>query len=150
MPKVFELEVWSKPGKNIDAEAGKVLEAMITKELCLDFGVVLGLSFVPNKVHVDNLLIAINERELLSVNYFRYCEKNNLTKSLHDIRSAAFYLEYEYGRPLAWIHIPYNEIGKGICLDVIKWCDSHSYNVVDGDKLYCVIPDLTQGSPLGW
>ena len=142
MQEIIELEICSQPGENIDAESGKDLELLLISELGLNEDMVIGLSFFPEKAHVDNLLIAINEGELNVDAFSSYCRSHNLNTSIHDKRSAAYYLEYEYGRTLAWLHIPNNENSISILEKILLWCMQHKYNVQNGDDLYCLLPNL--------
>lgn len=146
MKKIYELEIWSRPNTSMQESAGDDLKDKITTELGLEPGVVLGLNFSPQESHVENLLLAVNENEVSTEDFSSFCLRKHIPNSMNNMNSAALFLDFEYGRPLAWLHIPYNETGLKILQDVMEWCQRKGFNIQDENRLFCIIPSIAISS----
>lgn len=149
MNEVYELEVWSQPGKNLPAEFGKELKAEIDSNLSLKAEVFIGLSFIPSTTDTTNLLHALNESELKIGDFERYCKLNNCEPSVSVHTSAAKYLEFSYGRALAWLHIPHSSEGLVVLNRIMQWATGNGYNLQCGQQLYCLLSSSNE-MPLNW
>lgn len=137
---VYELELWSRPGKNLDQDLGKEgLKELISKDLALDESVYLGLSYIPDEIYTTILKIDIRERNVDIDDFHNYCENNNLSPDTSDPVSAALFLEYLYGRGLAWLHLPCNQTGKSYLSILVDWSRKNGYLVVNTDFRFCII-----------
>jgi len=111
MRRVHEFEAWSTPGKLLSADYGKDLvreykSRGVLAELGIPDDVVLGLSNIPGKVDVDKLKMEIKNGWLTIENFFSFCHEYELEPDIESEMSACKYIEYSYGVPVAWIHIP--------------------------------------------
>ena len=111
MREVFEIELWSRPGTCYPDDHGKDLKTKIDIELCIEKDLINGLSFIPAASDTTNLLHALNENELKITDFERYCKSNNLEPRVSINISSAKFLEFCYGRALAWLHIPHSPEG---------------------------------------
>lgn len=137
---VYELELWSKPGKNLDQDFGKEeLQEIISIDLPLDENIYIGLSYIPDETDVKILEIDIRERRVELDDFLNYCKNNRLSSDLSDPVSAALYLEYQYGRGIAWLHLPCNQTGKFYLSMLVDWSKKNGYVIVNTDFHFCVI-----------
>ena len=149
MKKVFELEVWSRPKVSLSADHGKELKTKIDSDLLLKEDLFLGLSFVPSETDTTNLLHALNENELKIGEFESFCKSNNLQPSVNNFISSAKFLEFNYGRALAWLHIPHSKEGLISLNKIIRWVSAKGYNVQCPQQLYCLLNNSKE-APLNW
>lgn len=138
MKKVCELELWSKPNANLPEDVGLSLVKKAIIELELD-KIIVGLSFLPDSTDVENLKICLAEKELDIFQFKSYCSKNNLSNDLNNAESAALFLEYEYGRPLAWIHIPTDVCLEETIQKIKNWAKKSDSIIIEPEDFYCLI-----------
>lgn len=149
MKQIFELELWSRPGKLLPKEHGNSLKKVIDESLALPNDIYLGLSFIPSKIDSLNLLHSINEKELNSDEFTLFCKKENLNPSIENNESAAKYLELVYGRSLAWLHIPHDDKGLIYFNSLLSWANDNNYNIQCSHSLYCTV-NYNNSEPLNW
>jgi hypothetical protein len=68
--------------------------------------VFLGLSAISDSTDCENLYSAIESGELTRDSFGRFCSAHELPDNLQSEKSSAKFLEYMWGRCLAWIHMP--------------------------------------------
>jgi hypothetical protein len=68
--------------------------------------VFIGLSNIPDEVDVHNLKMDIEEGVLTMEGFIIFCHEYGFEPNIESIFSANKYLEYIYGSPIAWVHIP--------------------------------------------
>ena len=133
-----EFEIWSAPGNILDVDIGKeYLEKKITRDLFLSREVAIGVSHIPGGSDTDNLAIAIEEGELVLSDFIRFCYRNKLNPDPIDNISACSFLEYSYGRPLMWIHIPDSESSKMLLEKIAKWARGNGFCLVEPNQCFC-------------
>lgn len=137
---VYELELWSRPGQNLDQEFGtEELQETISRDLRLNKKAYIGLSYIPGEVYTKILEADIRERIIQPKGFLDYCNKYKLKPYQYDAVSAALYLEYFYGRGLAWLHLPCDQTGKSYLSILVDWAKKNGYAIVDTHHLFCVI-----------
>lgn len=115
---VWELEVWSRPGLQLDLEYGKCeLETDMWK-VGVERDVFLGLSEVPSCIDSHNLRCDIESGALAICAFSTFCTSHGLIDSMENPLSAARFLEYSYGRSLAWVHIPCNAFASDVAVTI--------------------------------
>lgn len=130
--RVIELEIWSRPSFNLPQEIGKqAIGPRCTDELKLPEGVVLGLSEIPDPVHALNLGMSLAAGEVSRQAFDEFCSQNGLEKNVSSIASAAKFLEYTYGRGLAWVHLPATAEGVSLGQRINAWAHSEGYCLVE-------------------
>ena len=139
MIEVIELEVWTQPGKNHDPDLGKSITLDALRDLNLKGSVFKGIGYYPDPAHVKNLMAAIGEGEINEIDFVRFCKYKRLNPSVKNEKSAAAYLEYLYGRPLAWLHLPIDEGGDFLIKKILVWAAKNSFTVVHPYLLYCIV-----------
>ena len=149
MNKIYEMEFWSQPGSLLEPEYGCELKSAVDSALSLNNTVFLGLSNVPSPTDTENLLHSLNEAELSITEFEIFCKSHALDPSVNNNQSAASFLEYMYGRVLAWLHIPRNTSGLAMFNSLVKWSSENNFNIQCGHQLYCVNSNLTE-EPLNW
>ncbi|MBU6953626.1 hypothetical protein [Hahella sp. HN01] len=147
---IFELEIWSQPGGCCNATQGLEIEKLLKKELPSSIDFIVGHDFSPNNIDVENLSISMQEKELKESNFKSFCIQRGLSPDLNDSESAARFLEYSYGRLLAWVHLPHDELGKEIFIKLVKWLSDKRYNLQGADANYCVNLSHAGDAPLFW
>jgi hypothetical protein len=141
MENIYELELWSRPGRNLNQDYGKELEHIINMDLSLEKNICKGLSYIPNIADVHNLKSAINACEINQEDFLEYCVNQKIHPDLLNETSAALYLEYLYGRALAWLHIPCNQMAKTHYFILVEWAKKNGFVIVEADKLFCINPN---------
>jgi hypothetical protein len=111
MKRVHEFEVWSTKGKLLPVDYGKDLrDELLASGIFANHGipddVFIGLSNIPDKIDVHNLKMDIKEGVLTMEGFITFCHEYGLEPNIESNFSANKYLEYTYGSPIAWIHIP--------------------------------------------
>ncbi len=142
MTLILELELWSTPGKQLDAELGNDLAVEIPRAAGLPQGIILGLSFVPCDADVENLNIALNEGELLEDDFMSFCRFAKLPPRRRVAVSAARFLEFVYGRPLNWVHLPVSDAGKSYFARISSWAQENGYYLQPELASYCLLPNI--------
>ncbi len=138
MEKIIELELHSLPGLLLSQDFGKDVRELVVDELELPEEVFLGLSYIPSKTHAANLKTNIERGEILEIDYYRFCKSNNLATEIGNIISAASFLEYQYGRGIAWLHLPYNDSGVKYFRKIVQWAKKNNYCIQDGNNTWCL------------
>jgi hypothetical protein len=129
MERVVELELWSAPLVGEVPFEGKIIAATCRQSTGLPEDVVLGLSFVPDQTDVENLRLSLERAEVSLVDFQQYCARNGLPPDANNISSAAQYLSYVGGQPLAWLHFPASQEGRGMAKVAIEWANENGYLV---------------------
>ena len=149
MNEVYELELWSRPRALLPLEYGKELEKEVNLKLSLPKGIFSGLSLVYSDTDRDNLLHALNEKELKHEQFLVFCKMGKFEPSANNKESAARFLEFSYGRALAWLHIPHTPSGLKYYSSLLAWATENKFNIQCGNKLYCV-NHHNESRPLNW
>ncbi|WP_265284927.1 hypothetical protein [Verminephrobacter aporrectodeae] len=134
MKYVRELEAWSKPGHLLDPEYGKdVLQQKLwAKGVPRD--VFIGLSEIPNERHCKILEWTIQSGDLTEDSFKEFCLSRGLPDSMQSKESAANFLEYMEGRPLAWIHLPIDAEPTLLPM-IVKIISELGHIVIDPDDM---------------
>ncbi|MGP4846339.1 hypothetical protein ACTXGQ_19620 [Marinobacter sp. 1Y8] len=140
MTSIVELEMWSSPGACLPAEFGKEFKVNIDSALELDDSIFLGLSFVPEKIDSENLSLSFRLGELAVEDFEVFCRFRGFEPNLQNHESAARFLEFEYGRPVAWLHLPYNNRGIRILNKLMSWAVKNGFSIQNPDLCYCLLP----------
>jgi hypothetical protein len=111
MERVCEFEVWSKPGALLPTDYGKELQRELVANgelagLGIPDDVFIGLSNIPDKIDIYNLKIDIDAGHLSVNGFIDFCHEHGFEPRLDSALSACKYLEYSFGCPIAWVHIP--------------------------------------------
>lgn len=135
MKRVHEFEVWSTRGQLLPVDYGKDLrDELLIKGIFTDLGipddVFIGLSNIPDKVDVHNLKMDIKEGVLTMEGFIAFCHEHGFEPNIESNFSANKYLEYTYGSPIAWIHIPDGSEMRMLPL-VIKIMDERGHIVIE-------------------
>ena len=130
--RVIELELWSRPSFNLPMDIGKqAIAPRCINDLKLPEGVVLGLSEIPDPAHSTSLGMSLADGELSRQEFDEFCAKNGLAANVSSIDSAAKFLEFAYGRGLAWVHLPATEEGIAMGQRINAWAHSEGYCLVE-------------------
>lgn len=132
MKRVREFEVWSKPGRVLSPDYGKDIQADVWA-LGVPRDVFLGISSFPDQSDVDRLESLLAVGQVTSQQFERFCIENGLEGKVQDQDSAARFVEFQLGRPLAWVHIPEGDGSAALLQRVTE--------VVHGLDLIVVDPD---------
>lgn len=145
-PQVIELELWALPGSRLPPEIAKMSTApQCNRDLGLEEGIVLGLSEIPDKAHVDTLTISLDRGELALEDFERYCRDNSLNSDVYSMESAARFLEYQYGRALAWVHLAASQAGLKIGERINSWAHDHNYCLINPHIDACFLNGASLG-----
>ena len=99
----------------------------------------MSLNVIPDQTDAENLAIAFEESELEKEDFLIFCEANDLAVNPEDFNSACRFLEYSYGRRLAWLHIPEDKDVQECLGRVVLWIRLKNLVVVDPDSLCCLV-----------
>jgi hypothetical protein len=124
MQRIVELELWSRPRTSIAPQDGKAVAEACRNDTGLSQEVVLGLNFVPDKSDVENLQLALAAGEVTLHEFKRYCAKQQLEPAINSTSSAAAFLAYANGQPLAWCHFPAGPEGYPMARLTLQWAGS--------------------------
>ncbi|MDZ7920213.1 hypothetical protein [Rhodoferax sp.] len=132
----MDLELWSAP---LDAQVpfdGKLVAEECRALTGLPGDVVLGLNFIPDITDLANLEISVASGEVTTQAFQEFCAKHNLTINRSDPFSAARFIAYAFGQPLAWLHFPAGAEGLEMARQVFAWASSRGFIVIalQGDK----------------
>ena len=108
MKKVHEMDAWSPPGRQLDVDYGKkIAEKMWARGYARE--VILGLSFIPDVTDVKVFAMALADGEFTFLDFSKFCHEHHLPLDQNSAESAARFLEFFFGRKVAWLHIPEEE-----------------------------------------
>ncbi|MBV1777397.1 hypothetical protein KSF73_16875 [Burkholderiaceae bacterium DAT-1] len=138
MISVREMELWTSPGKlyadSFPAEVGK----SFSTELPLASNIFIALNSVPDEIDSENLLIAFEEGELAVGDFKRFCMLAGFECDEYNHLSACRFLEFSYGRKVAWIHLPESTDSESELKLIAAWTREKGLALVDPDELYCI------------
>ena len=131
-PLIVELELWLPAGSPLAPLEGKEVAARCQRETGLAPDVVLGLNFASDEQDVHEL-----ERDLaggaVRLEGFRgFCRLRGISTDALDARSAAEFLVFAKGQPLAWLHLPAESHGLAMAKSLTKWARENNMQLRDG------------------
>jgi hypothetical protein len=135
-PLIVELELWLPPLSDRAPLEGKELAARCQRETGLPSDVVLGLSFVPDELYVEQLKRAIETNEVKAGDFQDFCERRGLLPTPENTRSAAEFLAFTRGQSLAWLHLPAEPSGLAMAKTIVRWAHENNLQVHDGASTY--------------
>ncbi len=141
LPSVVELELWSSPGTADLPLDGKAIAERCRSENDLPEHVVLGLSFVPDETDVRNVLSSFEAGESSEESFISFCAAHALPADPKSASSAAMFLAYIEGQPLAWLHLPVGQEGLSMCQRLCAWASRERLVV-------CLPKPLSEPAPL--
>jgi hypothetical protein len=150
MDKIYELEIWSAPNISYSDTLSNVaaLKKTLGAEDLAD--IVKFTDIIPDETDSENLEYALNQGELEIEEFEKFCIQNSLEVDLSSRESACKFLAEKYGACIAWVHLPHNDGGLGSYTRIINVIDNGSYQLVNSDKLVCLVPCWNQTKPLDW
>ena len=90
------------------------------------------------------------EEEIPAEDFLNFCRAHNLKPDTNDELSAARFLDYTYGRLLAWVNIPTQiKIGKTYN-EIVSWVMTQDLVLCGADVPYCVNVKHPGSVPLFW
>ncbi|QHE86274.1 hypothetical protein [Hydrogenophaga sp. BPS33] len=137
MRRVREFEIWSKRRELLPADFGKALAVRLWA-LGVPEHVVLGLNFIPDETDSLNLKSMIEDGELTLEEFVIFCKENSLVQNISSVVSAGLYLEYCFGRCLAWIHFP-EDCSQESFVKLVRMVELQGCRVVDPETLMDVV-----------
>ncbi|WP_265284926.1 hypothetical protein [Verminephrobacter aporrectodeae] len=96
--------------------------------------VFIGLSEIPSETHCEILNLNIQSGRLTEDSFKEFCLIHGLPDNLQSKESAAKFLEYMRGRPLAWIHLPIDAEPTLLPL-IVKIISELGHIVIDPDNM---------------
>lgn len=139
MERVLELEIWSYPEQYLPESYGRVLGDQFIADTNLDDDVFIAINLIHDSTDVENLAIAIDNQELEISDFLIFCQNHHLAEDLQDCTSAFRFLEYSYGRLIAWLHIKENTEMQVIIRQIAYWTQKKGYALIDPDTISCLI-----------
>ncbi|HET8730831.1 MAG TPA: hypothetical protein VFM34_06945 [Moraxellaceae bacterium] len=139
MDRVIELEVWSQPEVILTADAGHEFTAGFPKTALPKGAVLLGLSSVPDRVDSENLKVGLTEGELKVSDFKEFCRKRGFQFDLDDVEAASAFLEFSYGRKMAWLHIPEHAFDCAELAHMVAALRRIGFVLVDPDAISCFL-----------
>jgi hypothetical protein len=124
MQRIVELELWSRPRTSIAPQDGNAVAEACRKDTGISEDVVLGLSFAPDESDVLSLQLALAAGEVTPDEFKRYCAQQQLEPAINSTSSAASFLAYANGQPLAWCHFPAGPDGYPMARLTLQWAGS--------------------------
>jgi len=94
--------------------------------------VVLGLNFVPDETDVQNLEFMFSGQELTREEFLEFCASRGLVPDPANLVSAARFVAFACGQPLAWLHFPAEAIGLLMARSVWAWVAGLGYVICTG------------------
>ena len=143
MHSVVDLELWSEPESAHVVPEGETVAGECRAALSLPKTVVLGLSFIPDATDVECLKLALLEREVTEARFLAYCRRCKLPPNAQNEQSAARFLAFTYGQPLAWLHFPFTAEGLAMYRAVAAWAHQHRLVVVEPSEVCCPIGEAS-------
>lgn len=135
-----EFEIWTKPYRITAADFGKQFAApKLRGDLGVSEDVAKGIESKPSHVDVTNLELALNERELFESDFEEFCLSHKFKNATADTESAHAFLNFSYGSPVLWLHLPETEEGNAILLTMVEWAKENDLCLVDPFLLCCLI-----------
>jgi hypothetical protein len=129
---IVDLELWSRPFDVQVPLDGKHIANDCRGFTGLSEDIVLGLSFIPDPTDKINIDISIARGEVTMQDFEVFCASNDLRPSTNDSISAARFIAYSYGQPLAWLHFPIGVEGLQMAIKVLNWASSNGFLVKIG------------------
>jgi hypothetical protein len=139
MRLVRELEAWSSPGRLLSMDFGKDLQPEFVRDTGLPVGIFLGLTSIPDQIHVSRLAFHLEADKSLIRKFDNFCEELSFPEDTHNLDSACRFLEHWIGRPVAWLHIPDEGSFDEIYQIARAWVRSKGLIVVDPDTYCCLL-----------
>jgi hypothetical protein len=130
IPRIFELELWSRSGSRAPL-CGKTISQQCRDATGLSEEVVLGLSSLGDETDPVNLRrlfeACASQREV----FLSFCREEGLTPSTQNQGAACRYLAYVNGQALAWLHFPAADPGPDMARTLLKWASSKNFVLVE-------------------
>jgi hypothetical protein len=136
---ILELELWASPCTELTNDDAYRFADIFYDKIDPDRSIYIPLSSAPSETDVKNLALDIAEHALCEKDFFSYCQQHKLEPSITNPISAQRFLDYSFGRRLAWLHIPDDMYCEGRVRRFIDWASGHNFSVVEPDHLYCLI-----------
>jgi|APTNR8051073442_1049403.scaffolds.fasta_scaffold31474_3 hypothetical protein len=140
-PLIVELELWLPPQSDQAPLEGKDVAARCQRETGLAPDVVLGLSFVPDEHDVGTLKRALEEGEVEADEFRSFCQNRGLPSDAEDTQSAAEFVAFTQGQPLAWLHLPAESGGLAMARKLTRWAHENNFQLRDGASTYELLSD---------
>ena len=140
-PLIVELELWLPPRCEQAPLEGKDVADRCQHETGLAPDVVLGLSFVPDEHDVGALRRAIEQGEVKLEEFRRFCLGRGLPFEAENARSAAEFVAFTQGQPLAWLHLPAESAGLDMAKVLTQWAHKSGYELRDGSSTFELLSD---------
>lgn len=132
MQRIVDLELWTRPRSQAVPLEGACVAEACRAGTGLSSEVVLGLSFLPDRTDVENLRHAFSAGETTPEAFMNFCSQHALDEDFNSEPSAAKFLAYLWGQPLAWLHFPANSSGRQMAEAVSLWAEQAGFVVVAG------------------
>ena len=136
LPSIFELELCTLPRTPGTPFDGKDVAQRCRSDTGLPETAVLGLSFIPDRIDVQNLHTSITKSELGAEEFLAYCAESSLEPNTDNERSAAAFLAYAEGQRIAWLHLPAEESGLEMARILVGWAARNGMQLRDGARTY--------------
>jgi hypothetical protein len=132
--RIVELELWLPPHRPDAPLDGRDVAERCRSETGLAENVVLGLNFVPDLVDVENLRDAMKRGEFEEDELMAFFVARGLQPNQECERSAAEFLSYARGQPVAWLHLPAERSGVEMARTLASWARSNGLQLRDGES----------------
>lgn len=129
-PRVFELELWTRPGLRSPLD-GKAVAQDCRDATGLSELVVVGLNLLADETDPINLLKLLDADPSHHAAFHAFCSTEGLAPDVNDQASACRYLGYVNGQPLAWLHFPAGEPGPAMARGALGWALSKDFVLVE-------------------
>ncbi|WP_133001232.1 hypothetical protein [Luteimonas arsenica] len=132
MNRIVDLELWSLPRTAASPLDGKYVAEECRVASGLPDDIVLGLNYVPSDTYVRNLASAFEDSASLAVQFSSFCQDRGLPTEKECPKSAAHFLAFWEGQPLAWLHFPSAPEGREMAIRVHEWAEKCGYAIRAG------------------
>lgn len=132
IPRVVDLELWSSPHSARVPFDGKAVADACRRATGLSPEIVLGLNFVPGPTDVTNTTAMLQSGEASQAEFQEFCVGQNLEPNPSSELSAARFLAFSLGQPIAWLHFPVAPEGRQAAQLVFQWSERERFIVVRG------------------
>lgn len=132
MHRIVELELWSSPRRSTAPKDGKAVAKACCAGTLAPQDVVLGLNFVPGEIDVELLARSFETRESSLLEFEQFCRNEGLPSEAANPQSAAHFLAFCEGQPLAWLHLPEASTSRDMALRIHRWAVGNGYVVRKG------------------